>query len=110
MQAVAFALGVAALLLRGDATFCLPIAWGLVAISKQQASPNFPGDERVVAASLALGATLFALAGAAAAVRTLLLATGRTRFASAAEATEADAGGEGGGALDEVYASLYGAK
>jgi hypothetical protein len=65
MMSVAFLLGVSALLLRGDATLCLPIAWGLLAISAQQKSPNFPGDDRVVAAGAGLGATLFALAGAA---------------------------------------------
>ena len=114
MQAVAFSLGVGALLLRGDAAFAIPIAWGLVAISSQQRSPSYPGDASVVAASSALGATLFALAGVAVLARAALLATGRTRFAKAAEAAAADAGeasppaaaavAGGGGEAD--YASL----
>lgn len=117
MQATAFSLGVAALLLRGDAAFAVPIAWGLVAISSQQRSALFPGDDRVVAASSALGATLFALAGVAVLARTALLASGRTRFATAAEAAAADAGkgeaeGEASppaaavGGAEEAYASL----
>ena len=112
MMAVAFSLGVAALLLRGDATFCVPIAWGLLAIASQQRSPDFPGSAGVVTAATGLGATLFALAGAAAAARAALLFSGRTRFATAAEASAADEGAEGGaprpsGAIaEDIYAAL----
>jgi hypothetical protein len=96
LQLVAALLALAALATRLDAAFVAPIAWALLAIASQQASPEYPGTGDVVACARTLGWLLAAAAAAAAAWRVWLWRTGVTAFAHSVEEGEDGTGAAGG--------------
>lgn len=106
MMCVAFGLGLLALALRGDAWFCGPIAWALVAINKQQSKQGWPGHGTAVpGVALGLGVALWALIAATAAWRTWLLVKRRSGFAPAG--TVAGSGSEDDQGLASKVSGQY---
>jgi hypothetical protein len=97
MQITAATLALLALLTRLDAAYAGPIAWALIAISKQQSSVDWPGNGDVVACAQTLGWTLVGLCAAAALWRVWLWKGARaTQFAKEVEPLG------GGGGVGEV--------
>jgi hypothetical protein len=117
---VAFCLGTFLCLRHKDFAYAGTLAWALIAISKQQASPDYPGGPLAQNMAFGYGVALAAMGGAVLAVRTFLWWSGRTppflrpgqdtedgvEGEQQAPGVEAVVGGKGGVRTGEVVTTL----